>query len=233
MKNTIFFSFAILFVSACNVSTSPENNTSIQLDSIKIGREAKGETKHFQGLYRSHQSNFLDCESGQLFVLKNTSVVDSLYNLILPNAYTDEAIYVKMNASLDPNDPNSILFTDGIKAEQKNYKNNCIQSDYWCTGIEPFWVMQISKSEDLIDFYNPMEQKTTHFVYAKPEIKNGVTTYTSTDGENKITVVIKKEKCNGAIDKQYDFSVQIQLNDKKYNGCGLQTYVAKATEAIQ
>lgn len=233
MKKTIFLIAPILFLLSCQISTDPKKNAPILLDSIKIGRETTPTIKQFQGLYRSHQSNFLDCESGQLFVLKNTSVVDSMYNLILPNAYSDEAIYIEMNASIDPNDSGLIIFSDNLKAEQKNYKNTCIQSDYWCTGFEPFWVIQISKGEDLIDFYNPMEQKTTHFVYAKPEIKNGITTYSSTDGENKITVVIKKEKCNGAIDKQYDFSVQVQLNDKKYNGCALQTHVVKASEAIQ
>lgn len=233
MKKTIFLIAPILFLLSCQISTDPKKNAPILLDSIKIGRETTPTIKQFQGLYRSHQSNFLDCESGQLFVLKNTSIVDSMYNLILPNAYSDEAIYIEMNASIDPNDSGSIIFSDNLKAEQKNYKNTCIQSDYWCTGFEPFWVIQISKGEDLIDFYNPMEQKTTHFVYAKPEIKNGITTYSSTDGENKITVVIKKEKCNGAIDKQYDFSVKVQLNDKKYSGCGLQTNVAKASEAIQ
>lgn len=207
---------------ACNVSTTPENNGTVSLDSIKVGRETKPEIKHYSGLYRAHTSNFLDCESGKLYVLKNTNtILDSMYNLILPNAYTDEAIYIEMNASLDPNDANAILFTDNIKAEQKNYKNTCIPSDYWCTGTEPFWVIQISKAEDLIDLYNPMEQKTTHFVYAIPEIKNGITTYSSTDGENKIKVIIKKEKCNGAVDKQYDYSAQVQLNDKKYSGCAI------------
>ena len=224
MKNSIVFSITFLFVTACNVNTTTENKGSIQLDSIKIGRETASEIKHFQGLYRSHQSNFLDCVSGQLFVLKNTSIVDSLYNLILPNAYTDEAIYVEMNVSTDINDSGALTYSDGIKAEQKNYKNNCVISDYWCTGFEPFWVIQISKNEDLIDFYNPMEQKTTHFVYSQPEIKNSVTTYSSTDGENTIKISIKEEKCNGAIDKQYDFSVKVQLNNKTYNGCALKNY---------
>jgi len=233
MKNTMLLYSVVMLFSACNLSTSPENKTSLQLDSIKIGRETKSEIKQFKGLYRSHQSNFLDCENGGLFLLKNTSIVDSLYNLILPNAYSDEAIYIEMNASIDPNDPNAITYSNNIKAEQKNYKNNCVESDYWCTGFEPFWIVQISKNEDLIDFYNPMEQKTTHFVYAKPEIKNGSSTYSSTDGENKITVIIKREKCNGAIDSQYDFSVQVQLNDKKYSGCGLQTKVVKASVAIK
>ncbi len=223
MKKTIFLIAPILFLLACNVNTNPENNTSMQLDSIKIGRETKPEIKQFYGLYRSHQSNFLDCGSGHLFVLKNTGVIDSLYNLILPNAYSDEAIYIEMNASSDPNDPNSILFSDNIKAEQKNSKNTCIQSDYWCTGTEPFWQIQISDKEDLIDFYNPMEQKTTHFIYAKPEINNGLTIYKSTDGENKINITIKKEKCNGAIDLQYDYSAQVQLNDKKYSGCAIKS----------
>ena len=223
MKKTIFLVASILFLSACNISTTPENNTSVKLDSIKIGRETKPEIKQFQGLYRAHQSNFLDCGSGQLMVLKNTAEIDSMYNLILPNAYSDEALYIEMNASIDPNDSGSIVFSYNLKAEQKNYKNTCIRSDYWCTGTEPFWIIQISKGEDLIDFYNPMEQKTTHFVYSIPEIKNGITTYSSTDGENKINITIKKEKCNGAIDKQYDYSVQVQLNDKKYSGCGIKS----------
>ena len=60
-----------------------------------------------------------------------------------------------------------------------------------------------------------------HFVYAEPDIKNGLTVYNSTDGENKISVAIKKEKCNGAIDKQYEYSVQVQLNELKYNGCAI------------
>lgn len=221
MKKTFFLISPVLCLLACNISTSPENNATVKLDSIRIGRETMPEIKHYSGLYRAHQSNFLDCESGKLFVLKNAGTLDSLYNLILPNAYTDEAVYIEMNASLEADDPNAIFYSDGIKAEQKNYKNTCIQADFWCTGFEPFWIVQISEGEALIDFYNPMEQKTTHFVFAKPEIKNGLTVYKSTDGENKISVIIKKEKCNGAIDKQYDYSAQVQLNDKKYNGCAI------------
>ncbi|MGZ4048193.1 MAG: hypothetical protein ACXVNN_02455, partial [Bacteroidia bacterium] len=88
-----------------------------------------------------------------------------------------------------------------------------------CFGTEPFWQIQISEKENLIDFYDPMEQKTTHFIYSKPEIKDGITTYTSSDKKDRISIAIKKEKCNGAIDPQYDYSVLVTLNDKKYNGC--------------
>lgn len=221
MKKIFFLVSLTLFLLACNVSTTPENNGTVSLDSIKVGRETKPTLRQFKGLYRAHQSDFLDCETGKLFVLKNTHTFDSLYKLILPNAYAGEALYIEMYASLDPTDLNEILFFDAIKAEQKNYKNNCISSDYWCTGIEPFWMIQISKNENIIDFYNPMEQKTTHFLFSNPEIKNDLTIYTSINGENKISITIKKEKCNGAIDKQYDYSAQVQLNDKKYNGCAI------------
>ncbi len=222
MKKIFYLVSLILFLLACNVNTTINNHT-LSLDSIKVGREAKSVPHQFNGLYREHTSQFLDCGTGALFVLKNTQLLDSLYNSILPNAYADEAIYVEVNASTDVNDSTVILFTSNLKAEQKNYKNTCITADYWCTGTEPFWQIQISKAEDLIDFYNPMEQKTTHFVYAEPEIKNGVTTYFSSDGENKISIIIKKEKCNGATDLQYDYSVEVNLNNKKFNGCAIHT----------
>ena len=208
---------------SCNINTSPDKNASLKLDSIKIGRETKTSTSIFQGLYYPHYSNFINCSDGKRYILKSNNLVDSAYNKILPNAYTDEAVFLEINASLDIYDTTTINFGMGstFKMEQKSHKNTCIASDYWCTGIEPFWLIQISKKEDLIDFYNPMEQKTMHFVYAKPDIKNGLTVYNSTDGENKISVAIKKEKCNGAIDKQYEYSVQVQLNELKYNGCAI------------
>jgi len=208
---------------SCTTNTSTNKNASLKLDSIKIGRETKMSTRIFQGLYYPHYSNFINCADGKRYILKSNNLLDSAYNKILPNAYIDEAVFLEINALPDINDTTTIHFGIGttFKMEQKNYKNTCIASDYWCTGIEPFWLIQISKEEDLIDFYNPMEQKTVHFVYKKPDVKNGLTVYNSTDGENKISVAIKKEKRNGGIDKQYDFSVQVQLNEKKYNGCAI------------
>lgn len=221
-KNISIVSLSVVLLS-CNLNNAPEENNSLKLDSLKIARDTTPVVKEFKGLYRPHYSTFINCEDGKTYVLKNNDLLDSLYKEVLPNAYTDEAVYVKMNASIDPNQSDIINFDPGSQTsmEQKNHKNTCIPYEYWCTGIEPFWIIQISKAEDLIDFYEPMEQRTTHFMYAVPVIKDETTIYSSSDGENKIIVTIKKEKCNGAIDKQYDYSASVQLNGNKYNGCAI------------
>ncbi len=223
MKTTFFFLFLLIGISACNLNNSPENNNSIKLDSLKIGRDTVSAVKEFQGLYKPHYSTFINCEDGKTYVLKNNTALDSIYQTILPNAYTDEAVYVKMIASIDRDQTDILNVKIGseLHVEQKNHKNTCIPYEYWCMGTEPFWILEISKLEDLIDLYEPMEQKTSHFVYSAPETKNGNIIYTSSDGMYKIVVTIKKEKCNGAIDKQYEYSAEIQLNEKKFRGCAL------------
>lgn len=228
-KKMMLLAFPALLFAACNVKTNPGAEKSIQLDSIKVGRAHLTEPKHYEGLFRMHQSNFLDCGSGKLFVLSDLPAeADTMYSNILPDAYSDQSVYMEMEAAADLNDANLLHYSSGIKMERKNYKNVCTEFDYWCMGTEPFWQVEISKTESLIDFHDPMAQKTTHLMYAEPEIKNGTTTYSSTDGESTIKIVIKKEKCNGAIDKPYDYSVQVELNGKKYNGCAIKSPEAKS-----
>lgn len=221
MKKTIILLVLPHILTSCSLNNSPENKIPGKVNSIKISRDTTHLLKKIQGLYHPNSGEFINCENGKTYSLKNNNLFDSIYKNILPNAYSDEAVFMDLNSSIDMKDSNKINFGIGsaFKIERKNQKNDCINSDYWGTGTEPFWQLQISEKENLIDFYNPMEQKTTHFLYSKPEIKNGITIYSSSDKENKINIIIKKEKCNGAIDSQYDYSVQITLNDKKYSGC--------------
>jgi uncharacterized membrane protein len=221
MKRLLLLFLPAIFTASCNLNTTPENNNSLKLDSLKIGRDTSASVKEYKGLYSKHYSHFINCSDGKIFVLKNNALPDSLYDSILSDPYSGQSIAIQMNAITDPGDPNAILFTGNLKAEQKNHKNTCIPFEYWCMGMEPFWTIQISKNEDLIDLYEPMEQRTTHFAYAAPDIKNGVATYSASDGQNKISIIIKKEKCNGAIDRQYDYSAEIQFNSKKLNGCAI------------
>lgn len=89
-------------------------------------------------------------------------------------------------------------------------------------GNEPFWQLQISEKENLIDFYDPMEQKTIHFNYAKSQVKNGAVNYFTKNDTNTIEIKIKKEKCSdGMSEKKYNFSVLVKLNKKTYNGCAV------------
>ena len=109
-----------------------------------------------------------------------------------------------------------------MKTEFKNYQNDCISFEYWCIGNEPFWQLQISEKENLIDFYDPMEQKTIHFNYIKSENKNESLNYSVKNESNTIGIKIKKEKCSDGIsEKKYNYSVTVILNHKTYKGCAV------------
>lgn len=219
----LFFTAAVLF-SSCN--NQGENKIVINPPKIRIDQDTLRIVKPFKGLYSNFAGvkTFSACDQpGIIHGITNTTELDSLYKKIHPNAYVGQAIYVEMTAEISssPDKGYADLLTvkSCEKAEQKNHKNTCITSDYWGFGSEPFWLLQISKKEDLIDFYNPMEQTTTHFHYSAPATKNELVVYSAEENGNKINIIIKKEKCNGAIDPQYEYSVKVELNGRIMSGC--------------
>ena len=221
MKKTIYILGLPLFLFSCTLNNAPGIKTPGKLDSIKIGRDTALSQKAeiFTGLYADGRFSYCDHPEINYTMSGKIHSMDSIYKIILPNAYPGQTVFAKLKGHLITTESQVVQVDSIIKLEQKNYKNDCINSDYWGTGTEPFWQLQISEKEKLIDFYNPMEQKTSHFIYSKQKTKDGIIFYTSSDKENKISITIKKEKCNGAIDPQYDYSVLVKLNGKEYNGC--------------
>jgi uncharacterized membrane protein len=214
----------VCFIMACNQSGNPMQ---IKGPAAVLVQDTLRITKRFTGIYLNDGvGRFLDCEHPGLIyrVKSNNTELDSALKKILPNAYKGEGIYVEMNAEMSSIE--SKVFSgmlevkDVLKTEQKGPRNDCMPSDYWCFGTEPFWQLQISKTENLIDFYNPMEQTTIHFNYSEPKISGGITVYTASAKKNRISISIKKEKCNGAADAPWEYSAEIVLNGKRYNGCG-------------
>ncbi len=124
----------------------------------------------------------------------------------------------KDNSSIEGRlDVDSIIFT-----EEKNYKNTCIPYDFWCIGNEPFWQVQISAQENLIDFYDPMAQKYYVFNYMVSKVENSIAIYQSQNKSDKIKITINKGKCtDGMSDRSYNYSVIVNLNDKEYKGCAI------------
>jgi uncharacterized membrane protein len=219
MKNILFILLSGLFIASCNLNAPPNDKVPGKLDSVVIYRDTIHAPRKVTGVYRKHYAHFTDCADGKTYIVQNTAMVDSLYDMILPNAYTDQPVYVTAMASFADSDPNAIYLTGNYKANSIGPSNECFKADFWCTGTEPFWTLVISKDLELIDFFDPMTQITAHFAYAEPKIKAGVTYYDATDGENSISIHIRKEKCNGATDKQYDYSAEVKLNGKDYQGC--------------
>ncbi|MDF2436788.1 MAG: hypothetical protein K0Q95_1164 [Bacteroidota bacterium] len=185
--------------------------------------------KDFKGIYKHGTQTFTDCEHPErIYSVKPLEKLDSVFNRILPHPYKEEGVYMEMNAEISSIDSKRFVgeldIKDIYRAEQKNPMNTCIPYDFWCKGNEPFWQMQVSKGEGIIDFYDPMQKKTTHFLFAEPEIKEGVIIYSSTEENNpanKIQISLFKEKCSdGMSDKEYSHRVVVVM-DKQYKGCAV------------
>lgn len=223
MKTTTLLFLIVLF-SACNQSGNP---VQVKSPAPVLAEDTLRITKKFSGIYfNDGTGKFISCEQPEMtYLLDSDNKLDSARKQILPHAYPAEGIFVQMlaeiNSSSDGNYAGLLKVKELVKAKQKNSKNTCIPYDFWCTGTEPFWQLQISKAENLIDFYNPMEEKTTHFSYSAPRTEGNATYYTASDKDQNISITIKNEKCNGATDSQYDYSAEVKLNGKKYNGCAV------------
>lgn len=230
-----FFLILLVIISFSFFSCHQQENSSkavLQTETIKKDTVPKAE--EFQGLYFPSKPGssgminvcFGDNHSLSYPVEDETNSLDTLYKKILPNAYPYQTIYIKvigkLFASGSQADPYTLQVSSVLKTELKNYQNDCILYEYWCMGNEPFWQIQISEKENLIDFYDPMEQKTIHFNFEKSQLKNGSITYSAKNENNTILLKIKKEKSSdGMTEKKYNYSVIVKLNDKNYKGCAV------------
>jgi uncharacterized membrane protein len=225
----IYFFLICLMMFSCNIkqdTSSKAGSTNIlgQNDTLHI-------IKEFSGLLINHspEKQFISCDNIEMIhLLEKNDQTDTILKSILPNALDGESIFLQMQAEIKPSSDKKyadiLSIKKFIKAAQKSYLNTCIPYDFWCKGNEPFWQLQISEKENLIDFYDPMQQKTTHFPYSKQEIKDGILQYNSKDEKlkNNILIKIKKERCSdGMSEKQYDYSVEVVLNGSNYKGCAL------------
>lgn len=211
-----------------------ENTSKITPQTTTIKKDTIHKVEEFEGLYFLSKPGssgmlkvcFSENHSLSYPVEDETISLDTLYKKILPNAYPYQTIYIKVKGELIASgseaDPYTLQIKSVSETELKNYQNDCIPYEYWCMGNEPFWQVQISEKENLIDFYDPMEQKTIHFNYTKSQIKNGSVIYSAKNDTNSIELKIKKEKCSdGMSEKKYNNSVTVQLNKKTYNGCAV------------
>lgn len=193
-------------------------HTGIVQDTLQV-------VKKWTGLYSGKSKTFVSCgQPGLKYLAESTNgQADTIYKSILPAAYPGEAIYMEMTAALEPSgDPQYagiLVISTFEKAEQKSAKNTCIPYDYWCSGTEPFWQLEISEKEGLIDFYNASEQEMLHFPYARPAISNGVQVYSVQNGNSNLEIKIKNEKgSDGMSERSYSHKAIVVLNKNEMTG---------------
>lgn len=217
MRNFFLFFLSLTILASCSQNKAVENTATEPVNSTE---NSVAKAVELEGLYADHQ--LISCsDNAKVAVVGSTGKLDSLYKSLLPQAYSGQTIYVKLKGLLTNNE---LSVKEVVLAEQKNDKNTCIPYDYWCMGNEPFWRIQVSEKENLIDFFDPMASTYYHFNFTKPEIKQGSTVYTAESGKNKIkiTITITSEKCSdGMSERSYQYKAEALLNGTAYKGCAV------------
>lgn len=150
-----------------------------------------------------------------------TSTLDSLYDAAcFPAPIPGEAVFAVLSGTLAP-DGNSFTATRVDTMEGKSPLNACLPWEFWCSGTEPFWSMQISKAEGSIFFKNMGNETGQAFPWKAPET-DGKTSWKYETGELHVT--IKKSPCtDGMSELTYNYSVEVQCNGDTFRGCAIRS----------
>jgi len=223
----IFIPFCIAFLLfSCTPNSTPKETFSNQ-DSGANNLTLVRKVKEYKGVYLPGQ--FKNAENSELYAFSemDRKLLDSAYNRILANPYPNQTVFMNFKGIVDSFPTNSGFKVSAItllSMEMKSAFNPCIPYDYWCIGTEPFWQVQISEKENLIDFYDPMIPKFYHFIFTKAEKNTGTTIFSAEDkaNTNKIKITITNEKCSdGMSERNYQYKSEVVLNGKTYNGCAM------------
>ncbi|MGB3074055.1 MAG: hypothetical protein WBB36_01970, partial [Chitinophagales bacterium] len=117
----------------------------------------KNEQKKFRGLFvvGKNIKSFRSCGSAEdnYYVIDSTHQMSNLYKTIFLNspAFPYEYVYVEFMGKVEEATEaialrgfdSSIVVSDILTFEQKNYRNTCIPYDFWALGNEPNWSLQV------------------------------------------------------------------------------------------
>jgi len=216
-------------------------NSDLITDSLKNkSGENQGKEKIFEGICKintnTNTNTFLDCQNPDIEYLVNdeTSNLKSLYEKIYSSKNVYGSVYAKVKGVITETKdekfsekfPMTLIVSEVIDIQKKNFNNTCVKYDFWAIGNEPTWSLQISKKENLILFNDNAGNKEYYFFYEEQTSDDeGRIIYMA---HNKIQqylikAVFIKEKCSDNMsDKVYDYSAEIELSGGKiYKGCGI------------
>ncbi|MFN4254643.1 MAG: hypothetical protein ACK4Q5_06530 [Saprospiraceae bacterium] len=217
----ILFTFAL---AACG--GSPKNETS---SAAPAPAAASPETS-LTGLYVSSGDAriFRDCASGKTYrVDDQTRSLDTLYpKLLLQPSYDGEPVFAILRGKISPpaadGGDGTLAVTRVDSVDFLNFMNCCESYEFWCSGTEPFWNLQIfpTEGEGHIVFREAGGEQAFVFAAVKPTVAGDTWTYTTkNDAGQTLRAVVKKGKASdGMSEAQYNYSCEVTLGKEKYRG---------------
>ena len=194
----------------------------------------------FEGIYVLNltENIFTDCRNpdSTYWVTDDTKNLKPLYEKIYSMRNIYGAVYAKLKGeivetkdkigkNISEKYPKTLVVKEVLDIDKKNFRNTCLKYDFWALGNEPNWSLQISKSENLIEFIDYSQDQSYYFFYEEPRIEPGKIIYITHNNIQQyiIDIIIKEEKCSDTMsDIVYDYSVEVVLSGgKSYKGCGI------------
>ena len=243
MFKSIYFVLFLILICGCKMRDEAqiinESKDSVKdnygKDSAVIKIDSAG--KIFEGLYvhNVNSNSFRDCANpdSSYWIIDDTKKLKNSYEKFHSPKNIYGVVYAKLkgikiettNAKVKEKYPQTLVVKEIIKVEKKNYNNTCIPYDYWGLGNKPNWTLQVSETENIIEFFDLAADKEYYFFYEEDIDEDGKIIYASHNNiqRNTIKIFIKKEPCTDIMsDKAYDYTIEVNLNrDKKYKGCGI------------
>ncbi len=215
MKKTLFLLLSVLFFQRCsNSDQALQTPTQVDKNAPQIVRGSL-EISPTAQLIR-------DCNTGKLYTVIPNAILDSLYGqAVAPIRYPAKSVYAVVRGTL-VGDTLTIKDIDAV--ESKNPWNTCIPFEFWCSGTEPFWDLEISQAGAGLFYQDIGQQQGTKYAWAVPKIEGDTWTYEApaTEGHPAIKVVIKKEKANNGMSEQvYNYSSELTIGNEKRKGVAI------------
>jgi len=161
-----------------------------------------------------------DCSTGKQYVITQKASLDSLYRQACgPIIYPEKTVYAVLRGQLNT-DTLSTSDVDAIEA--KNAWNTCVPFEFWCSGTEPFWELEISQAEGGLFLEDMAQQQGAKYTWAAPVVEGDTWTYAApaiSSTQPALRVVVKKEQANnGMSEVVYNYSAELIVGAEKRKG---------------
>ncbi len=213
MKKPLLFCF-ILF---CFFRCSP-GDPAVQ----KTPAAEPANVQIFRGSFRMGPASgqLSDCNTGKQYIVTIRPALDSLYRLAgAPVAYPEKTVYAVLRGRLTAD---TLAVSDVDALESKNPWNTCIPFEFWCSGTEPFWDLEISQAEGGLFYQDIGREQGAKYAWSAPKIGGNTWIYEApalSSTQPAMRVVIKKEAANnGMSDVVYNYSAELTVGAEKRKG---------------
>jgi hypothetical protein len=156
-----------------------------------------------RGLYvfGGNNSGFRDCaepNASYLVVDETGGNLEKNYRRLLKLPYPNQAVFADVKGFEAAYYGGFFVVTEIIKMEAKNFRNTCIPYEFWALGNEPYWQVQVSSAEGIIEYRGMDDDRTKYFAYQPPVKEKGLKIYTgiNQDSGDNIRIAVDSVACS-------------------------------------